>query len=415
MKKNAGVTRTMWMAIAVIVIVVIGAVIAVWYVARPQPAGLTVYSLWSGDEEANFMKVLENFTEQTGINVTHIGFSTQELLIGVPTQLKAGASLADLVIAPWPAWILDLAEDEHLVEVTDLITATKYPTGYINSVKDTAGKIWAAPFKASGKPGFWYKKSFFQDNNLEVPGTYQEFKDLLADIMQIDGIEEPIASGDTVGWPLSDTTEAFIMGLGGYQLQEDLIAGTVNWTSTEVRDVFEDLRQLLAAGYFSEPAEWQSQVAKFWDEKYGIYFMGSWITTMSQIGDVSDLDFFPFPETDGVAGSVDYCIIPKYTENLDQAKELLQYLAGAEAQETMVKLGGFLGTNVDVPDTAYGTLDKKVLDFISQTTVHIVPDLDDAVGGRFQTTFWDQLKLLWVSPTTGTLNSVLEALQEEAG
>ncbi|MFQ5758598.1 MAG: ABC transporter substrate-binding protein [Candidatus Bathyarchaeia archaeon] len=414
MKRNAGVTRTTWMAIAVIVIVVIAAVIGAWYFTRPQPAGLTVFSLWSGDEEKNFKEVLDNFTKQTGINVTHVGFSTQELLIGVPTQLKAGASIADLVIAPWPAWILDLAEDKHLVEVTDLITAAKYPTGYIDSVKDGAGKIWATPFKASGKPGFWYKKSFFQDNNLEVPDTYQEFKDLLAALTQIAGIEAPIASGDTVGWPLSDTTEAFIMGLGGYQMQQNLIDGTVNWTSTEVRSVFEDLRQLLAAGYFSEPAEWTAQVTKLWNEEYGIYFMGSWITTMSQIGDVSDLDFFPFPETDGVAGAVDYAIIPKYTQNLDQAKQLLQYLAGAEAQETMVKLGGFLGTHIDVPDAAYSTLDKKVLDFISQPTIHIVSDLDDAVGGRFQTTFWDQLKLLWVDPTTSTMDSVLAALQEEA-
>jgi multiple sugar transport system substrate-binding protein len=53
-----------------------------------------------------------------------------------------------------------------------------------------------------------------------------------------------------------------------------------------------------------------------------------------------------------------------------------------------------------------------VLDFIK--TVHIVPDLDDAIGGRFQTTFWDQLKGLWVDPSTATMNDVLETLQEVA-
>ncbi len=42
----------------------------------------------------------------------------------------------------------------------------------------------------------------------------------------------------------------------------------------------------------------------------------------------------------------------------------------------------------------------------------IVRDLDDAIGGEFQQTFWDQLKLLWVDPTT--LDEVLEALQEKA-
>ena len=80
----------------------------------------------------------------------------------------------------------------------------------------------------------------------------------------------------------------------------------------------------------------------------------------------------------------------------------------------MVGLGGFFGTNIDVPDTAYLPLDKKVLDFISQATIHIVSDLDDGIGGKFQTTFWDQLRLLWVSPTPSTMDDVLAALEAAA-
>ena len=375
---------------------------------------LTVFSLWGGSEEQNFLQALGNFTEDTGIEVNHYSYTTQELLIGVPMQLRTGSSIADVVIAPWSAWIMELAP--YLTSVNDVINSTKYPANTINAVKDANDVIWAAPFKLSGKPGFWYKKSFFSDNGLTVPTTYDEFKTLLATIQSIAGIEQAVASGDTVGWPLSDTTEAFIMGLGGYQLQEELITGPSarNWTGTEVKNVFGNLTELLAAGYFSAPAEWTSQITKFWQEKYGIYFMGSWMTTMDQIGDVSDLDFFGFPGTDGVAGSVDYLIIPKAAPNPNEAAQLVEYLAGAEAQEIMVSLGGFFGTNIDVPDTAYLPLDKKVLDFISQPTIHIVSDLDDAIGGKFQTTFWDQLKLLWVDPTPSTLDDVLAALEAAA-
>jgi multiple sugar transport system substrate-binding protein len=378
------------------------------------PITLTVFSLWSGAEQSNFLECLGNFTELTGIGVKHYSYTTEDLLIGVPMQLQAGSSIADVIIAPWPTWIKELAP--YLTSVNDLIDPSKYPENTINAVKDENGVIWAAPFKLSGKPGFWYKKSFFAANNLTIPTTYSEFTDLLATIQAIPGIEQAVASGDTTGWPLSDQTEAFIMGLGGYQLQEELETGpsVINWTDTEVRDVFEQLRLLLAAGYFSPPAEWTSQITKFWDEKYGIYFMGSWMTTMTQIGNVSDLDFFGFPGTDGVAGSVDYVVVPKYAPHLNEAEQLLEYLAGPDAQTIMVGLGGFFSTNVDVPATAYLPLDKKVLDFISLPTIHIVPDLDDTIGGKFQTTFWAQLKLLWVDPTTGTLDDVLAALQEAA-
>jgi len=419
MNKNKGISQTIWAITVAVLIIILVATNAYWYLSIPTPEekpSLTVFSLWGGGEEENFLLCLGNFTEDTGINVTHYHYTTEDLLIGVPMQLRAEASVADVIIAPWPAWIMELAEEGHLTEVTDLINASKYPSGYISAVKDTNNKIWAAPFKASGKPGFWYKKSFFAENDLSIPTTYDEFKTLLANITAIQGIEAAVASGDTVGWPLSDTTEAFIMGLGGYQLQEDLITGPSarNWTDPEVRNVFGNLTELLEAGYFSDPAEWTSQITKFWEEKYGIYFMGSWMTTMSQIGNVSDLDFFPFPGTNGVGGAVDYLVIPKYAPHPDEAKELFQWLAGPEAQEIMVGLGGFFGTHIDVPDTAYSPLDKKVLDFISQPTIHIVPDLDDAIGGKFQTTFWAQLKLLWVTPSTQTMNDVLDALQEQA-
>ncbi len=39
-------------------------------------------------------------------------------------------------------------------------------------------------------------------------------------------------------------------------------------------------------------------------------------------------------------------------------------------------------------------------------------DLDDTIGGEFQTTFWSQLKLLWVNP--GLLDEVLDAIEAKA-
>ncbi|HOI37823.1 MAG TPA: ABC transporter substrate-binding protein, partial [Bacillota bacterium] len=42
-----------------------------------------------------------------------------------------------------------------------------------------------------------------------------------------------------------------------------------------------------------------------------------------------------------------------------------------------------------------------------------LPDLDDTIGGEWQPAFWDQLKLLWVSPAR--VGEVLETLQRKAG
>jgi multiple sugar transport system substrate-binding protein len=383
-------------------------------IAGAKPS-LTVYALWSGSEQYNFEQALGNFTQHTGINVTYYGYTTQDLLISVPLQLKAPPYPVDMVIAPWPYWILQLTS--YLTPVNDLINVTDYPANIISPVNDSSGNIWAAPFKLSGKPGFWYRPSFFAANDLTVPTTYDQFVNtLLPAIKAIPGIEQPIASGDTVGWPLSDQAEAFIIGLGGYELELQLEAGPSqrNWTDPQVVSVFSNLTQLLEAGDFSPPAEWTSQITKLWEGKYGLYWQGGFITAMPQVLNLSDFAFFGFPGTDGVVGSVDYITIPKFAPHLAEAKQLATYLEGPEAQQIMVQQGGFLATNTRVSASIYKPVDKTVVDFMGQPGISIVPDLDDTIGGQWQTTFWDQLKLLWTSPSVTTMNSVLSALQAAA-
>ena len=411
----SGISRTIAAIVLVIIIIVAGVLVYVYYASTQPKPTLTVYALWSGSEQYNFEQALGNFTQNTGINVTYFGRTTEDLLVSVPQQLANPPYDVDVIIAPWPYWILQ--NSPYLTAVTDVITESDFPSNIISPVKASDGTIWAAPFKLSGKPGFWFRDSFFQDNSLSAPTTYDEFKNtLLPAIQAVSGVEQAIASGDTVGWPLSDTAEGFIIGLGGYQLQLDLETGPSarNWTDPQVVNVFGNLTDLLEAGYFSTPADWEAQLAKLWDGKYGIYWQGSFITTLPEILDVNDLDFLPFPGTTGVSGSVDYAVITKDAPHLNEAKQLVQYLAGADAQEIMVGQGGFLATNVNVPASAYTTIDKKVVDFMSQPGITIVPDLDDTIGGQWQQTFWDQLKLLWTSPSASTMNSVLDALQTAA-
>jgi len=402
---------TVWLAVIAIIIILV-AVVAAWYLMQPpaEETELTVFSLWSDQEEANFEEALAKFTENTGITVNHVAYSTDELLVTVPTQLEAGEAIADVIIAPWPSWILDLADDGLLADVSDMMDTTKLPATYLDVVS-SGDAIYAAPFKVSGKPGFWYRESFFEDNGLTAPTTYDEFKMLLADLGEIEGVEAAVASGDGTGWPLSDTTEAFIIGLGGYQLQEDLISGDAEFTGTEAREVFEELGLLLEAGIFSVPDDWQTQLQRVYDGTYGIYFQGSFVTTISPFSEnLDDIGFFPFPETDGATGSVDYAVMPAATENMDEAEQLIEFLAGAEAQEIMVQQGGFLAPNSDVPESAYNAADLKVVQFMQ--TVMIVPDLDDAVGNPFQQNFWDQLKAFWVDPTMD-LDTMLQTLQDD--
>ena len=212
-----------------------------------------------------FLPTLERFETLSGINIKYRVFRAEDLATLLPAQFATGTAPGD-VIFMWAWWIGEKAQDGHVLEVTDLVDAANFLPGTFDQVNDT-GKIYGGAYTGKVKPGFWYRKSFFAANNLTattVNSTWAEFLALLDDIAAT-GVVNPIASGDDVGWPLSDITEHFLITFGGAQLQYDLIAGTVDWNSTEVRTIFEDRLVPLLQGNFSDYIEWTTALDLWWD------------------------------------------------------------------------------------------------------------------------------------------------------
>ena len=372
-----------------------------------SPVTLTVIGPWSGPEMDKFLPVLARFEALTGINVRYKVYRAEELATLLPAQFAAGTTPGD-VIFMWGWFIAESAQEGHILEVTDLVNESDFLLGALDPVK-VGDKLYGGAYTCKVKPGFWYRKSFFEAYGLTSPTTWDEFVALLNDIAAIPGIVNPIATGDGIGWPLSDIVEHFLITFGGPQLHKDLMAGTVSWNSSQVKSIFDDrIVPLLEGEYFSEPIEWTAALNLWWNGDYGLYFMGSWITEM--VDDPDDLGVFSLPGAEGVVFSADYFFIPTYTEHTDEAKQLFQFLASTEAQSIQVAQGGRIATNIHVPLDAYPPADRTVAEAIEG--MEVLPDLDDSIGGDFQTTFWDQLKLLWVNPAK--LDQVLAAIEAVA-
>ncbi len=379
--------------------------------ATPTPrekVTLVVIGPWSGKEMEYFMEVLREFEKQhPWIEVEYRIYRAEDLASIAPPQFEAGMAPGDVLITPWGWWIKEMGEKGHLIAWNDEINTEEFMAGVFDPVTGADGKIYGLPFTAWAKPGFWYRKSFFEKYGLQPPKTWEEFLDLLKKLKEVLG-GPPIVTGDGVGWPISDVVEHFIIAFGGPELQLKLIRGEVKFTDPEVRKIFEEyIVPLLKEGYFSEPIEWTRAVELWWEGRYALYFMGTWITGM--VDDPNDLDFFPLPGTRGVVMGLDYIAVPKYTKHLEEAKLLAKWLA-TEGQRVHVgtKAGKFATwLKVGIEDH-WGPMQAV---YAKLKDMQPVPDLDDAVGGDWQRLFWDQLKTLWVAPDR--LNDVLERLAEE--
>jgi len=356
----------------------------------------------------NFQPVLEAYQRtHPNVEIEYRTMRPEDVAAIAPVQFAAGQTPGDVIIGAWAWWILKMGKEGHLVDVSSLINPSDYVPGIVDRVKD-GDKIYAVPFTEFLKPGFWYRKSFFQKYGLSEPKSYDEFINLLDKIKGIPGIKNPIVTGDGVGWPETDIVEHFLIAFGGPQLQLDLISGKMRFTDPKVKDIFANrIVPLISKGYFSEPIEWSTAVTKWWAGEYGLYFMGTWITGM--VDDPNDLDFFPLPGTKGVVGGADYAYIPKYTKNLDAALDFVKFLA-TEGQVIHASVpSGKIPTWTKAPVESLWPPMQSVYKKIIGKGMRILPDLDDTIGGDWQKLFWDQMKLLWVNP--GALDNILKTLE----
>ncbi len=371
---------------------------------------LVVIGPWSGKSAEYFKAVIDNFTKKyPNIEIEYIARRAEDIAKTAPLQFAAGKTPADVIITPWAWWIVEMAKKGYVLDISNLINPDEYIPGIVDKVTYN-GKIYGAPFTMWLKPGFWYRKSFFQKYGLQEPKTWDEFMQLLDRIKKIPGIKAPIATGDGVGWPESDIVEHFLITFGNPELQLKLINCEAKFNDPQVKEIFKKyLVPLIKNGYFSEPIEWTQAAELWWNNQYALYFMGTWIT--GRVPDPNDLDFFPLPGSKGVVGGADYAFIPKFTKNLEAAKLFVKFVA-TEGQAYHVagpagKIPTWKKVSIDQLWKPMQTVYKK----ITERGMTILPDLDDSVGGDWQTLFWDQLKLLWADP--GKVDQILDTLTQQ--
>lgn len=364
---------------------------------------VSVIGPWSGSEMDAFIPVLEAFKAETGIDYTYQTYRAEDLANVLPAQFAARKAPAD-VIFMWSSFITN--NTKNIAELTDVIDRDAYIPGALDNVTTADGKVYGIAYTAKVKPGFWYRKSFFEAHDLEVPSSWEEFVALLEKIDSLPGVKNAIASGNGVGWPLSDVTEHFLITFGGPELQKDLIEGNTSWRSYAVRNAMGKLVYLIERGFFSVPTEWTTILEQWWKGDYGLYFMGQWITGM--VEDADDLAVFSLPGNRGMVFSIDYAFVPEFATNKAEALELVKFLAGEKGQSIQVAQGGHIAT-VEVAMDNYPAVDMEIAKLTEG--VQTLNDLDDSIGGLWQTAFWDQLKLIWVRPER--LNDALMDLDEK--
>src|SRR4051794_8108555 len=188
----------------------------------------------------------------------------------------------------------------------------------------------------------FYRKSVFDKNGYEVPKTLDDLKALGAK-MKKDGLA-PIGFADKDGWPAMGTFDILNLRINGYDFHMGLMKGEESWQDPKVAKVFDEWRGLLEISQEGALGRtWQEAAQGLANKKSGMYLLGMFVGQQFTGDTHDDLDFFAFPEIDSNVGMdtldapIDGFMVSKSPKNEDGAKALLEYLAGAEAQNTYLQ------------------------------------------------------------------------------
>src|ERR671924_872371 len=215
---------------------------------------ITIFSLWGGSEQEAFQKVLTQFTKDTGIKTKYE--SARDFLPVIRTRLAAD-NPPQMAIIPRPGFVAELANDDVLISLEDLgLDADKINEQYsdtwtnLTTVDDT---VYGVVAKANSKSTVWYKPNSFQQNNFQVPTTWNDLVNITKQYKAKGKTPWAAgAQGDENSWTLTDWFEQIYARQAGPDKYKQLFeTGEVKFNDPSVKAAIDEMVKIVNDQYMA--------------------------------------------------------------------------------------------------------------------------------------------------------------------
>jgi alpha-glucoside transport system substrate-binding protein len=386
---------------------------------------VTVLSLWGGSEQEAFQKVLNAFTQKTGIKTKYE--SARDFLPVIRSRLAAG-NPPMVAIIPRPGIVKDLANEGSLISLDDLgLDPDKINANYSKAWTDLTtvdGTVYGVVAKANSKSVIWYRN----DDKLVKPAATWDELVALTNKLKVDKSERPWTTGAKDSWNLTDWFENIYARSAGADKYNQLFSGDLAFDDQSVKDALKMMTDLLnnatlvggvngALGTGFVDAIGQVFAAS---PKAHLFMEGGFVGGIT-LSDVNpnrkpgvDMDFFPFPTIDQANGNplVGGGDITAAFVNNEDVSKLIEYLASPEAGKIWVSTGAIVSPNKGVTADAYPNplVKKEAAQVVNAET--FVFDGSDLLPGALGTDWGTVLQTVLKDPSK--VDSQLKSFQQQA-
>lgn len=325
---------------------------------------LQVAAIWTGPEQKNFQKVLDEFEKRTGAEVTF-----QPTGDNVSTFLGSkieGGQPPDVAFLP-QVGVLHQFADKGWLKQFGSEASEQLQKNFSQGWQDLGAyndKQYGVYYKAANKSLIWYNTTAFENAGVSEPKTWDEFLDTARTIS--DSGVQPVSIGGADGWTLTDWFENIYLSQAGPDKYDQLAKHDIPWTDPSVKDALTTLGQLfgdknLIAGGPSGAlqTEFPASVSQTFADtpKAAMVYEGDFVaveigaSTKAKVG--QDAKVFPFPAVGDKSPVVSGGDVAVALKDSECAQALLTFLASTDAAAISAGSGGFVSPNKSLDLAAY--------------------------------------------------------------
>jgi alpha-glucoside transport system substrate-binding protein len=342
---------------------------------------IEVTSLWGGAEAEAFEAMLAAFEESSGITVEYT--SQRQDYATVLNNRIAQNDAPDIAIIPGIGFLRSFARDDLLIPLSELgIDASSIEDNYASGILDVGtvnGELVALMVKLNSKGTVWYKPATFEENSYEAPATFEDLV-ALTDQMKTDGLT-PWAVGALDSWTLTDWFEMVYLTQAGEEAYDTLFSAEGNWTDQTVLDAAAAMTEIInednvAGGIEGALATaFVDGIGQVFAENADaeLYYEGGFVGGIAT-GDVNpdlvpaeDIDFFNFPQSDGLKITIGGDVIAAFNADTDVA-EFMEYMTTAEAGTAWAEGGTIISPIKGVDTSVYESVSPLAVKEADQVT-----------------------------------------------
>jgi len=244
------------------------------------------------------------------------------------------------------------------------------------------GKTYGLPLELNIAP-VYYNKKIFEKYNLEVPETYEDFKNVVKTLA--DNGVTPITLGNKDRWTGSLWYMYLADRLGGPETLTNAINRSGTFEDPALVKAAEEIQNLVGMDAFVKGFNGLSNdeaKGPFMNEQAAMYLMGSWelpnYTTNEDVPQEfrDSIGFFKFPTVEGGKGDINSFVggpgvglfVSENSEVKEEAKKFVEFFVQKWGERSVTDAGVIPATKVDTASVDLPQMYIDVLDELSNAS-----------------------------------------------